>query len=94
MWSTYMKPSDPDTPQKPSAWAFFAGSGKHTAIWACAEGIVNAAPMPWILRKWLIAALRYGLGQPTLQGPGYDQANEVGSESTNHGEQRKKSHAK
>lgn len=65
-WSAYMKPRDPDTPQKPRAWAFFAGSGKHTAIWACAEGIVKAAPMPVMLRKCLIATAMYGLKQPTL----------------------------
>lgn len=81
-----MKPREPDTPQKPRAWAFFAGSGKHTAIWACAEGIVKAAPMPVKLRKCLIVTVRIGSEQHTLQSPGHDQANEVGGEPTDHGE--------
>ncbi|KAA8625260.1 transmembrane efflux protein [Pyrenophora tritici-repentis] len=45
--SPMMNPSDPAALQIPRAFAFLAGSVKCRAICACAEGMVNAAPIPW-----------------------------------------------
>lgn len=90
-----MNPTDPETPQKPRAWAFFSGSGKQIAICACAEGMVNAAPIPVIvLRMSVCYAIPYQNNAPTLQSSSKDKPDEVRCQPTDHCKQCKESHAK